>query len=271
VYDEFYEITIDPMTDLSKMRELLAIWAHDDTVEPGKTYRYRMRLGVFNPTGGADVSAQANSPWRNNAILWSEYSAATEAVDIPRMIYFFAKGVQEAAKTVDVQVSKYVLGHWYSKDFPAVGRGEAIGGVVENEVEKKKPVFSFGGRPFTPTQKTNEVTEPEVIDYRTGAILVDAVLVNEWAGANKNYYDMLYSYDGDTIEHMPAKSTYWEAGLRNAFFLINRLEKEPKEPFRAWNSSPRGSFRRGLDYMDGGYDDLMEQEMLMMMEQRRGR
>ncbi len=272
VYDEFYEITIDPMTDFSKIRDPLSIWAHDDTVESGKTYRYRMRLGVFNPTGGRSLSAQANNTSvKNSAILWSEYSAVTEAVDIPRMIYFFAKGVQEAAKTVDVQVSKYVLGHWYSENFPAVGRGEAIGGVVENFVEKKKPVLSFGGRSIPSAQKANEVTEPEVIDYSTGAILVDAVLVSEWAGTNKNYYDMLYSYDGDTIEHMPAKSTYWDAGLRNAFFLINRLEKEPKEPFRAWNSSPRGSFRRGLDYMDGGYDDLMEQEMLMMMEQRRGR
>ena len=271
VYGEFYEIMIDPMTDLSKMRELLAIWAHDDTVEPGKTYRYRMRLGVFNPTGGTSGSAQAAASRKNNAVLWSEYSDVTEAVDIPRMIYFFAKSVQEAAKTVDVQVSKYVLGHWYSKDFPAVGRGEVIGGVVENEVEKKKPLLSFGGRPVSTAQKTNEATEPDVIDYRTGAILVDAVLVNEWAGGNKNYYDMLYSYDGDTIEHMPAKSTYWDPGLRNAFFLINRLQREPKEPFRAWNSSPRGSFRRGLEYMDGGYDDLMEREMMMMEQQRRGR
>jgi uncharacterized membrane protein YgcG len=48
IYKEFEKIKITQKTDIAKMEELLVFWAHDDTVESRKSYRYRMRLGVFN-------------------------------------------------------------------------------------------------------------------------------------------------------------------------------------------------------------------------------
>ena len=64
-----------------------------------------------------------------------------------------------------------------------------------------------------PEEKEKKVTVPEKIDYGTGAVLVDIVPVNDWSGSGKlttrDYYDMLYSFDGMNIEHMPVKAMYW--------------------------------------------------------------
>ena len=281
VYYDFRKIQMTYSTDLAKMREPLLFWAHDDTVEPMKSYRYRIRLGVFNPVAGGQ---------ENDVILWSGYSDTTETVTIPGMLYFFAKDVQEAAKTVTVTVCKYVLGYWYSEDF-AVRRGEMIGNVVESEPEEDEPYGlgalgalgdlrdlgglgayagpydRFGGGVVA----KEKVTEPEIINYTTGAVLVDIIAVNDWlSGRNmraRQYFDMLYSFDGNGIEHMPINRRYWAAESQTAFNEIRALLNVTKEPLRDFGSR-RAGLRRGLDLeyeeYDEGYEDLMYEEEMMM-------
>jgi hypothetical protein len=267
IYYEYDKIRIMPRTDLSKMREPLLFWAHDDSIEPMKSYRYRIR-----------------------------FSDTTEAVTIPGMEYFFAKDVQEAAKTVTVTVCKYVLGYWYSDDF-AVRQGEAIGKVVESEPKENQlpvpglygssglygpsgsglPGLSGYGQLAGSVTASNQFTEPESINYDTRAVLVDIIAVNDWlSGKNmraRHYFDMLYSFDGTVIEHMPINSRYWSAELQIAFGEITRLKDEPKEPLRAWGSRPAALRRRtdlGYDEYQEGYEDLMYEEQ-MMMDGRGGR
>jgi hypothetical protein len=271
VYYEFDQIALNYRTDLAKLREPLTFWAHDDTVEPDKSYRYRIRLGVFNPTAG---------PTNNQVILWSKDSDITETIKIPARMYFFATDIQEPSRRVKVQVARYVLGYWYSKDFD-VERGEAIGSVVESETAKKPKPIGIGmgsGRldpyysAYTFSKPEDKLAEPDVVDYSTGAVLVDAALVNDWSsGRNmrpRSYHEMLYSFDGAYIERMPIGPTYWPAELLAASQDIKKLQREPKEPLRAWNS--QGGRRQrpaGLEGYEGleGYDEMrmMEEEMMM--------
>jgi hypothetical protein len=329
VYNELNSIFITPTTDLSRMRQPLVFWAHDDTTEPRKTYRYRIRLGVFNPIVERDQSfdklrmvskvepqdkgtrlgggrAEAG---QTNIILWSEFSSPTQPIEIPGVVYFFAKGIQEAAKKVTVQVSKYMMGYWHSEDF-LVGQGETIGKVVEPQWDTPRGILSkpveakpgfdslrpaFGevsprggrGEPVTvvqprppsvlpggrrgerlvegrtPLDTTPPVPEmPMTIDYSTGAVLVDVVLVNDWSsGSGKNmfaryYYDMLYSFDGVNIERTPVDIKYWTAELRAAYVEIVNSQKEPREPLRPFGTQST-DFRNispTLLYRDKGYD-----------------
>lgn len=266
VYDEFDKISITPYTDFSKMREALAFWAHDDTVDPGKTYRYRIRLGFFNPVADAGQSSNHGRPPTSPVILWSNFSDVTETVDIPEMMYFFAKDIQETAKMVSVQVSKYVLGYWRSENF-SVEPGEAIGKVVEPEQPRTDDRLRRLRYMAGPPEKN--VTEPEAIDYSTGAIVVDAILVNDWTGEPRlrprQYYDMLYSFDGTRIEHMPTKMRFWPEYLLTAYQHISKAEREPKEPLQAWDSKV-STRRRRAPAMEG-YEGMEEYEELLMMEQ----
>ncbi len=112
IYEEFNKVLLTEKTDITKIEEPLVFWAHDDTVETGKSYRYRMRLGVFNPIAGMDQFIEQDKSLKNKVILWSEFSDATGTVDIPETLYFFPREIQEAAKTVTVTAARYVLGFW---------------------------------------------------------------------------------------------------------------------------------------------------------------
>jgi hypothetical protein len=292
VYYEFDEVAFNALTDFSKLKEPILFWALDDTLEPKNTYRYRIRLGVFNPVAGTDKVSEKDSSLKNKVILWSDFSDVTKPVEIPGRSYFFARDIQEAAKTITVTVCRYVLGHWYSEDFK-VSKGETIGNVMENEIEEDKPQRGrntlgrgTGGRrgDYTgdlmgaaymgdrfasaalPKEKPNV---PETIDYGTGAVMVDAMPINDWWVDNtlrsRNYYDMLYSYDGTNIEHMPVGTTYWSKDIQTVFNHISKLEREPIEEFKAFGSNRRRSARPGLGGYDdmGGYDQMYDMDMMM--------
>ncbi len=283
VYEEFDKIQLTGRTLLEKMKESLVFWAHDDTVEPRKHYRYRIRLGVFNPVAGTNQLSGQDISRKNEVVLWSEFSDVTDTVEIPGMLYFFAKNIREPANVVTVQVSKYVNGYWHSEDFK-VSQGELIGNVVETEIEtdfQQRGRGDFGrgidprmgaGRMMTdslmgsvarPEEKT---VVPDKIDYSTGAVMVDAVAVNDWAGDKnltaRRYYDMLYSMDGTDIEHMPVRTSYWAKDLQNWYGKISSLVNETKEPFKAFKSgrSSRQGGSLGGDDMGGGYEDMYNSE-----------
>jgi len=266
VYREYNKIKLNWTTDLSKMRDPLVFWAHDDTVEPESSYQYRIRLGVFNPVAEGD---------EDNVVLWSEFSKVTETIEIPGKLYFFVKGAQETAKTVTVTVCKYFLGYWRSEDFRGVGPGEAIGGIVEYEPEEpeEEPFMAAGAgrryvQPVVTPRSEETAVEPESINYDTGAVIVAVLASNEWVTSvdenlsNKSYYDMLYSYDGTEIKHMPAGSSYWPEDMKSIFAQVQRLSRETKEPFKAFGS--RGTQRRpGTGTPEGEFDNMYQETMMM--------
>ncbi len=246
VYDELNAIMISPRTELAKMSEPLLFWAYDDTVEPKKSYRYRIRLGVFNPIAGTNQFSEQDKSRKNDVVLWSGFSDVTGIVDIPGRSYFFASDIQKAAKTVTVDVCKYALGYWYSEKFP-VRQGEVIGKVEAVELK--------------PEEQQSGITAPETIDYDTGAVFVDVIPANEWSSGKKlvarDYYDMLYSYDGVNIEHMAVKTANWSRESQAVYNDIQKSLRVQKESLRDWGSSTKGESRwratgteSRLDYLD---------------------
>ncbi|MHC4417611.1 MAG: hypothetical protein ACYSU6_03380 [Planctomycetota bacterium] len=233
VYQKFDEILMTREKDLAKMEEPLVVWAHDDTVEPKKSYRYKVRLGVFNPVAGTNQFSDEDKYLNEKVILWSEFSDLTEPVDIPGGLYFFPLDIQEATETVTVQVCRYVLGYWYSKNF-LIKRGEVIGEVSEYKA--------------TDEEAQEGVTVPETVDYATRAVMVDVMPVNDWSGGKnlraRHYFNMLYSFDGTGMEHTPIKSRYWAEDLQVKFNEIKKAEKEPKERLKDWGT--KGGLRRRI-------------------------
>ncbi|MBN1391900.1 MAG: hypothetical protein JW947_03755 [Sedimentisphaerales bacterium] len=226
IYQELDGILITENTDLDKMNKPLSFWAFDDTVEPGKSYQYRIRLGVFNPIADTNQFAEQSKALKNKVILWSEFSDTTAVVDIPEILYFFPLEIQEAAGVVTMQVSKYVLGYWYSRDF-MIKAGELIGKLSEYKI--------------TEDEEKKGVMVPKTVDYDTGAVLVDILPVTDWSGGSnlsiRRFFEALYSFDGKDIERLPVKTRYWPDALQSKFNEIKRLEKEPKEPLKVWDTA----------------------------------
>jgi hypothetical protein len=212
VYNDFESIVLTTETDLSKMSDPIVFWAHDDTVEPDNTYRYRIRLGVLNPVAKG----------KEEIIFWSDFSDETSSVKIPGKIYFFAKSVQEAAKTVNVSIYKLDLGYWYKNDSRAA-QGEMIGDIVTLKSDDSRI--------------TDLEEDSKTINFNTGATMIDVTRTYEWSGDRTlnrvPYDDMMYSYDGSNIKHMrvtanPNSRTYIE--------LQNYIKEKPQS-LQSWGSS----------------------------------
>ncbi|MHC4518588.1 MAG: hypothetical protein ACYTAS_08375 [Planctomycetota bacterium] len=286
-YFEFSQAMINYTTDLSKEKEPVLFWALDDTAEPGGTYRYRIRLGVFNPVAGTDKLDDRDMDKKDQVILWSDFSTITDAVAIPKRLYFFAKDVQEKTKTATVEVARFALGYWRTEDF-RVQPGEVIGEEKEPEPEEERDRRSArlaGGRitgaPMgrdmmmqpgygaygpgagmygpgagmyqTPTPQ--DETMPDIIDYRTHTVLVDLVTVNDW-GPNlqpRMYHDMLYTADGVNIEHMPVNTRNWPRNLLEAYQDIAAKKRRDPEPFRDFS---KGGMRGRRGPGGGGMDPM---------------
>jgi hypothetical protein len=273
VYDEFNKLLITDTTDLGKMKEPLLIWAYDDTVKPNNSYRYKIRLGVFNPIAGTDKLQDSENPLKDKAILWTDFVEAPEIIEVPGRTCFFAKDIQEAEKKVTVTIYRYTLGSWYGSDF-YVRPGDLIGkNVVLESVQNENPIEPTMINPF---QLMN--TKPKNVDYSTGAVVVDALKVNAWTGTSKiyqrSYSDMLYSFDGTEITHMPVGSANWPSQLSILYNNIKTLEKEPKQPFKPWSDrtarrTPQQTQPTTPTTMPG-YEE-MQREMMMRIIQGQGR
>lgn len=269
-YFEFAQAKMNYMTDLAKEKDLVLFWAMDDTAQPGGVYQYRIRLGVFNPVAGTDKLTDRDIDKKDQVILWSDASATTEVVEIPKRLYFFAKDVQETTKTATVEVARYALGYWRTEDF-RVQPGEVIGEEKEPEPEEEPArramgrmgggrisgaggrdmmragPYGAGGRDMMPggmygLPKPGDETTPDIIDYRTHAVLVDLVPVNDWGLDLKPrvYHDMLYIADGVNIEHMPVNTRNWPKNLLSAYNAIMLGKRKEPEPFRDFQQSARG-------------------------------
>ena len=215
---EFAKERITDKTDFATMKELV-LWAHDDTAESGRTYKYRLRVGVFNPVAGTNSLNERDKAFKDYVILWSDYSKETAPLVIPARWYFFPRDYREADKMVNMQVSRYLLAKWYSKNF-RVKPGEVIG-AGEN-------INNMG----------DSAREPDDIDYANGTVLVDVVPVVD---LDRNYADALYAGDTKSIEHVAIKQQYWPSDLKMKFDEIERLQKEPAPVLKARGSE---GFRR---------------------------
>lgn len=116
----------DPAAWAKATAPTVTAFAHDETVEPGKTYRYRMRYFVLNPIyGQPNAAAKADLAkvyrWESK---WSEW---TPAFTVPQAISFFVVSrIADKATTVQFEVFHFSKGQLRNRNF-TVGIGDFIG------------------------------------------------------------------------------------------------------------------------------------------------
>jgi len=226
------KIIIRPGTRLEEMREPLVFWAHDDTVEPGNTYQYRVRLGVFNPIAGKNWFYQQEQQYKDRVILWSDFSEVSEEIAIAPRVYFFPTDITgDGGKAVTIDVFKYHMGNWRSETFD-VYPGEMIGKTVD--FKPQLPVDDMGMRgaydEFDYGMGMTPGAMPEKVDFSTGAMLVDVVKTDAWVGLRSlvrtKLADMLYTRDGVTMLHLPVKRNNWTSTMKVQYAKVEEASRE---------------------------------------------
>jgi hypothetical protein len=106
--------------------DAIDVWAHDDTVAPGKTYRYRARYKIKNPL--YMIQNIAKDPKDSNVFaLVSDWSEWSEQVSVPRLTNFFVVSRPlQGRDTVRFDVFRWQDGIQQKESFD-VGPGDAIG------------------------------------------------------------------------------------------------------------------------------------------------
>jgi len=133
-----------------------AVWFHDDTVEPGKTYRYRMRVRLWNRYVG-QLKPVKNDDLARQAVIVGAWSLPTRPVTVPPNTYFFVRGAVPGSDSASVEVWKWRKGRWVKELFD-VRVGDVIGGKKRIKTDEfdadLQPVYAD-------------------VDFSTGAVVLD--------------------------------------------------------------------------------------------------
>ncbi len=133
----------------------IAVWFHDDSVLAGQSYRYRLRVDLWNRHVGRPQDL-AQPEFARELVIEGEWSPPSAPIAAPPPAYIFVRGGQADRNAARLEVWKWRTGWWVSDNFD-VAPGEQIGGVgrVESgEFLNDRPVL-------------------EAYDFATGAQLVD--------------------------------------------------------------------------------------------------
>lgn len=135
---------------------LKAAWIHDDSVEAGKTYRYRMRLNLWNRYVGQPRPLR-NPQESRHSLLIGDWSLPSEPISVTPSTYFFVIGATPDRSGANVEVYKWRQGVWLKQKFP-VQIGEVIGGVKRVKLDE----YDDDGKQMY-----------EDVDFSTGAVVLD--------------------------------------------------------------------------------------------------
>lgn len=133
-----------------------AVWFHDDSVEAGKTYRYRMRVNLWNRyVGQSQLLRDPKDGART--VLVGEWSPASDPISVTPSTYFFLNSAKPDKSGARVDVYKWRNGAWMKQSFDVT-----VGDVIGGQVRKKLEETDAEGKPIT-----------ETIDFSTGATVLD--------------------------------------------------------------------------------------------------
>ena len=137
--------------------ERLAVWFHDDTVESGKTYRYRMRVKLWNRYWGK-MKALKDPGQARHTVLVGDWSLPSDSITVTPSTYFFVSSATPNKHAARVDVYKWRQGDWLKEPF-VVSVGDVIGGTaqVETGILDRKTL--------------NEIRAD--VDFSTGAVILD--------------------------------------------------------------------------------------------------
>lgn len=103
-------------------RDDVPMWTTDIDVEPGATYRYRMRYDILNPFAGkANRLNATQKPLAEPLVVASPWSDWSEPVEVPDSTYFFVVNANPAqagtpVARAGIELYRYYDGYWRRSD-----------------------------------------------------------------------------------------------------------------------------------------------------------
>jgi len=107
----------------------IVVWAHDDTVQPGKTYRYKLRYYLKNPVWQTTNVCNPQALADQFYIVSTDNNVWTDAINVKSETNFFVVAVSPSARPiVKFDIFRWKNGVWQMQTAEA-GPGDMIGSV----------------------------------------------------------------------------------------------------------------------------------------------
>lgn len=128
---------------------IIDIWAHDLSITPGKTYRYRMIVEVYNPLFGRKPALiAAQQPLAEQFTMSSQPSDWSEATTAQPPLRLFVTGANPANSSsmgmitgmATAEVFRFHNGRWWFQRFP-VTPGDRVG---DSKADRSGPAVDYG-------------------------------------------------------------------------------------------------------------------------------
>lgn len=225
--------------------KIRTIWFHDLNVTPGGTYRYRMRVWIFNPIYDHRRAKTANQ--RYALELPGQWSAPSAPITVSSLIDFYFIGSR--GEQPYLEIHRWIHGRWVFNRYLSVELGQKV-------VAEKRCRF--------PTPGTRE-TFGETVIFKLGIMPVDLVkpikirLSNgDSATTSKLIYADALGKLRERIEYLDEQQARARRGEREAQNPPFEKKKPPKEPADG-------------DKMEPGDLDIMPWERIPEEEEPEGR
>ena len=174
----------------SDLKKNIFVWAHDDTVEPEKVYRYKLRYRLKSPVYRSNAADPKQA--RQFSLLSTE-SDWSEAVVVPPVVYvFLASGVSTNTTSAKFDVLRWQNGKWHKKSFTAEP-GDIIGGEAQDtgmdfttgyslvdmklDVVTRDPKVVLSNRTGELSTRSFRVDQSEIITIQKQVGYTDPILV----------------------------------------------------------------------------------------------
>jgi hypothetical protein len=146
----------------------------DYSVQPGKSYRYRVRLVLENPNYGVPVQYLANPQLSKGSTRQAPWSEASTAVAVPRGSNLLAGAIKKATGLTE-QKYEVMVRMWDPKEaVDAARNAELVRGQVVNFAPEEVPIDDPLGNGSATTRTINFTTDILVVDMTGGDTLVPA-------------------------------------------------------------------------------------------------
>ncbi len=122
--------------DPTQLQNDIEIIAHDDTVEAGKTYRYRLVYRIYNSL--FDINVISKPQITKQFAIASKQSEPTEAITIPQRTNFFLKSITANDVKFDVFTWEGVMKVKEIRAAPGDAIGKTVWSVVDIRHDSKK-------------------------------------------------------------------------------------------------------------------------------------
>ncbi len=204
-------------------KDVEPLWLNDTTVEPGKTYRYRVSLVAVNQYAGS-ANFLKNPQDARTLVNQGQWSPWSDPITVRPAKYLFVTAIRGDGNTARVEIHEWADGRWTS-----AGKDLTVGSVVAFQKGRNGPTFSYDAiilaidlaRPY---QQRLENRGDDGFRYKAG-VTEAVVLVNS---------------NGETLERLVADDILRK---REVTAAIKEEEKERQEKLKLRSRSPDGERR----------------------------